>query len=203
MKNQLILNFICKVSSPAESDLISESSQSQSSSASSKTCDSSGTSNSNSSLSSLGSSGTSSRVSARTKREQSKGRLFWLNFTNNWLNGDLGPRSRSSRSDISAIENQKIPLQPNDLVWAKCSGYPWYPALVCIQVSIDFPNDCYVFNRQIVNPDTDFSTDSKGIPVPPEDVLSLRKKEEKHNPYLVSFFDTKRTWYLSLINCYR
>lgn len=40
-----------------------------------------------------------------------------------------GPCSRSSRSDIS-LNNQNIPLQPLDLVWAKCAGYPWYPALV-------------------------------------------------------------------------
>lgn len=88
------------------------------------------------------------------------------------------PRSRSSRSDISAIENQKIPLQPNDLVWAKCSGYPWYPAL-------------------IVNPDNNSSDDAStenGIPVPPNDVLALGNKEDKHNQYLVSFFDQKRTW---------
>ncbi|XP_054167400.1 bromodomain-containing protein 1-like [Oppia nitens] len=143
------------LSSPPDSDIISESSQSHTSSSSSKTSGSSESSDSNSSLSSLGSSGTSSRVSCRKAKSPKR------------------PRSRSS--DISTIENQKIPLQPNDLVWAKFGNQPWYPAVI-----VD--SNSSVSNSPV-----------NGTPVPPEEVLALAK--DKHNQYLVYFFEHKNSWH--------
>jgi hypothetical protein len=67
------------VNSPADSDVISESSHSHTSSGSSKSTGSSGTTHSNSSVSSLGSSGTSSRVSASNKRKspRSESKIYY------------------------------------------------------------------------------------------------------------------------------
>ncbi|KAG7207942.1 hypothetical protein KM043_009529 [Ampulex compressa] len=67
-------------------------------------------------------------------------------------------------------------LEALQLVWAKCRGYPWYPAL-------------------IIDPNTPRGTVHKGVPIPapPDDVLALAMNY-KEPVFLVLFFDTKRTW---------
>ena len=72
----------------------------------------------------------------------------------------------------------KPPLEPLQLVWAKCRGYPWYPAL-------------------ILDPKTPkgFVYNGVPLPAPPTDVLALRKNyPHDMEVFLVLFFDAKRTW---------
>lgn len=79
----------------------------------------------------------------------------------------------SSEADHNKLQATLEPLQ---LVWAKCRGYPWYPALI---IDPQIPNG-FVFN-------------GVPLPAPPLDVLALRK--DKTEPvFLVLFFDAKRTW---------
>jgi bromodomain and PHD finger-containing protein 1 len=70
----------------------------------------------------------------------------------------------------------KIELKPLQLVWAKCRGYPWYPAL-------------------IIDPEMPKGHVHKGVPIPspPAEVLALKSNHSEH-VYLVLFFDAKRTW---------
>ncbi|OXU28273.1 hypothetical protein TSAR_009487 [Trichomalopsis sarcophagae] len=94
------------------------------------------------------------------------------------------PKSaKHTNDDVSANEaNSKMETDSNgaltalQLVWAKCRGYPWYPAL-------------------IIDPNTPRGTVHKGVPIPspPDDVLALASNY-KDRVYLVLFFDTKRTW---------
>uniref|UniRef100_H3CCV3 Bromodomain and PHD finger containing, 3b n=1 Tax=Tetraodon nigroviridis TaxID=99883 RepID=H3CCV3_TETNG len=72
-------------------------------------------------------------------------------------------------------------LEPLELVWAKCRGYPSYPALV---IDPEMPEEGVLHN-------------GVPIPVPPKDVLRLgeqRQEESDGRLYLVLFFDNKRTW---------
>lgn len=85
-------------------------------------------------------------------------------------------QGRAHRSG-SCDSEDLIPLEPLDLVWAKCRGYPWYPALI---INPKMPKTGYFHN-------------GVPIPVPPDDVLALQRKYDEP-VYLILFFDTKRTW---------
>ncbi|KAL0818209.1 hypothetical protein ABMA28_008714 [Loxostege sticticalis] len=88
-----------------------------------------------------------------------------------------GTRSSASKTPVKGA-GPDAPLEPLQLVWAKCRGYPWYPALI---IDPKIPKG-FIYN-------------GVPLPVPPQDVLNL-KKNHSHEPvlYLVLFFDVKRTW---------
>ena len=90
-------------------------------------------------------------------------------------NDELDGKDEEQEQPKMEIDSDGL-LTPLQLVWAKCRGYPWYPALT-------------------IDPKTPKGTIYKGVPIPspPEDVLQLRNNY-KDTVYLVLFFDTKRTW---------
>ncbi|CAL8069744.1 unnamed protein product [Calicophoron daubneyi] len=97
--------------------------------------------------------------------------------------GSPSARGRLS-SCMSGDSSNTRHFSPLDVVWAKCRGSPWYPALV-------------------VDPGADegYSHNGVPIPVPPEPVLNWGKRiastkvtEDEKPDMLVLFFDTKRTW---------
>jgi len=94
------------------------------------------------------------------------------------------PEEQKQRQEITDTKKENETKQTStgsglealQLVWAKCRGYPWYPAL-------------------IIDPNTPRGTIHKGVPIPapPDDVLALADNY-KEPVFLVLFFDTKRTW---------
>jgi hypothetical protein len=99
---------------------------------------------------------------------------------------DSDDGSDADDSDASSTagrsSNLRIPLEPLDLVWAKCRGYPWYPALI---INPKMPRTGYLHN-------------GVPIPVPPQDVLDMASTHETPH-YLILFFDAKRTCRLRYI----
>ncbi|MPC68872.1 Peregrin [Portunus trituberculatus] len=91
--------------------------------------------------------------------------------------GSGSDSSVEGESPGSGHAGDQIPLEPLDLVWAKCRGYPWYPALI---INPKMPKTGYFHN-------------GVPIPVPPDDVLALANNYPSPM-YLVLFFDNKRTW---------
>ncbi|XP_068125544.1 bromodomain and PHD finger-containing protein 3 [Hyperolius riggenbachi] len=93
------------------------------------------------------------------------------------MNGDY-----ASRESLLTSFDRSVEMKPLQLVWAKCRGYPSYPALI---IDPDMPREGLLHN-------------GIPIPVPPLDVLKLGEQRQLENVgqqlYLVLFFDNKRTW---------
>ncbi|XP_069764322.1 bromodomain-containing protein 1 isoform X4 [Narcine bancroftii] len=91
------------------------------------------------------------------------------------ISAEVGQNRMWTSTDSSSA------LDPLKLIWAKCSGYPSYPALV-----ID-PK----------MPRSGFRHNGVPIPVPPLDVLKIGEQMQRRageKLYLVLFFDNKRSW---------
>uniref|UniRef100_S4RQK8 Bromodomain and PHD finger containing, 3a n=1 Tax=Petromyzon marinus TaxID=7757 RepID=S4RQK8_PETMA len=102
-------------------------------------------------------------------------------------NGDLpafsDPEAQCGRGKKGLGKSTDVdtPMEPLDLVWAKCRGYPSYPALI---IDPKIPREGFYHN-------------SVPIPLPPMDVLTLGEAmaaEAGESLFLVLFFDNKRTW---------
>ncbi|XP_037909473.1 peregrin isoform X3 [Hermetia illucens] len=92
------------------------------------------------------------------------------------LKANPPPHDETTTASTPQPKDDKGALEPLQLVWAKCRGYPWYPAL-------------------IIDPKTPkgFVYNGVPLPAPPQDVLNLRKNYTE-DVFLVLFFDAKRTW---------
>uniref|UniRef100_A0A7N4NJ56 Bromodomain and PHD finger containing 3 n=1 Tax=Sarcophilus harrisii TaxID=9305 RepID=A0A7N4NJ56_SARHA len=112
------------------------------------------------------------------KRSRGKPALSRVPFLEG-VNGD-SDYSSSGRSLLLPLEDN-TDLEPLELVWAKCRGYPSYPALI---IDPKMPREGLLHN-------------GVPIPVPPLDVLKLgeqKQVEAGEKLFLVLFFDNKRTW---------
>ncbi|XP_023109682.2 bromodomain and PHD finger-containing protein 3 isoform X4 [Felis catus] len=112
------------------------------------------------------------------KRSRGKPALSRVPFLEG-VNGD-SDYSSSGRSLLMPFEDRGD-LEPLELVWAKCRGYPSYPALI---IDPKMPREGLLHN-------------GVPIPVPPLDVLKLgeqKQAEAGEKLFLVLFFDNKRTW---------
>ncbi|KAL2103413.1 hypothetical protein ACEWY4_000281 [Coilia grayii] len=116
-------------------------------------------------------------IASPPKKSRGKPALSKVPFLET-VNGDAD--YTGAGGDVLSCENAGE-LEPLDLVWAKCRGYPSYPALI---IDPDMPQEGMLYN-------------GVPIPVPPMQVLNLgeaRQEEAGERLFLVLFFDNKRTW---------
>uniref|UniRef100_A0A8D0E8F2 Bromodomain and PHD finger containing 3 n=1 Tax=Salvator merianae TaxID=96440 RepID=A0A8D0E8F2_SALMN len=112
------------------------------------------------------------------KRSRGKPALARVPFLDG-VNGDL--EYNSSGTNLLMTFEEHTELEPLELVWAKCRGYPSYPALI---IDPEMPREGLLHN-------------GVPIPVPPLEVLKLgeqKQAEAGEKLFLVLFFDNKRTW---------
>ncbi|XP_059614029.1 bromodomain-containing protein homolog [Phlebotomus argentipes] len=101
---------------------------------------------------------------------------FGSSFDDDSSYSDSEMHSSDNDEAKAAREDKPASLEPLQLVWAKCTGYPWYPALI---IDPQMPKG--------------FVHNGVPLPVPPQDVMALRKNNTEP-VFLVLFFDVKRTW---------
>ncbi|XP_061488463.1 bromodomain and PHD finger-containing protein 3 isoform X5 [Rhineura floridana] len=128
----------------------------------------------------LGSGLSSDICSSLTPHKRSRGKpaLARIPFLDG-VNGDL--EYNSSGTNLLMPFEEHTELEPLELVWAKCRGYPSYPALI---IDPEMPREGLLHN-------------GVPIPVPPLEVLKLgeqKQAEVGEKLFLVLFFDNKRTW---------
>ncbi|XP_019854738.1 PREDICTED: bromodomain and PHD finger-containing protein 3-like [Amphimedon queenslandica] len=104
-------------------------------------------------------------ISKRRRKSSGKQQLF-------------PPQSSSSSKSLNGLTNgiQRMP-EPLELVWAKCRGYPSYPALV---IDPEMPSEGLRVNGEFIQ-------------APSDDVLEHKDKNPQ-NTILVRFFDGRRSW---------
>uniref|UniRef100_A0A8C3AE12 Bromodomain and PHD finger containing 1 n=1 Tax=Cyclopterus lumpus TaxID=8103 RepID=A0A8C3AE12_CYCLU len=135
-------------------------------------------------------SSSSSAASDRTSTTPSKQGRGKASFSRSAFQEDSSEETSGTENDsysvggsrsVSHCEGGGRGQATLDLVWAKCRGYPSYPALI---IDPKMPREG-VFHRGVP------------IPVPPLDVLKLGEQmtqEAREHLFLVLFFDNKRTW---------
>merc|ERR1712037_959281 len=102
----------------------------------------------------------------------------------NEINRFIEEDSNDSQEEIKS-SNKKIDLrnfQPLDTVWAKCKGYPWYPARI-INPELTTGEPLLLGDEEIPQPSVDI--------IKAGNRLNLEGDSQHH---LVLFFDQKRTW---------
>ncbi|XP_049543127.1 bromodomain-containing protein 1 [Anopheles darlingi] len=99
-----------------------------------------------------------------------------LDDDQSYCDSEMSSHSEHEEHDEQQQQPAKPALEPLKLVWAKCRGYPWYPALI---IDPAIPKG--------------FVHNGVPLPAPPADVLALRSNYDEP-VFLVLFFDVKRTW---------
>lgn len=126
-------------------------------------------------------SSSSSAASDRTSTTPSKQGRGKASYSRSAFQEDSSEETSGTENDSYSVGGSRSVSHSLDLVWAKCRGYPSYPALI---IDPKMPREG-VFHRGVP------------IPVPPLDVLKLGEQmtqEAREHLFLVLFFDNKRTW---------